>query len=184
MRVTSCALRSMPQNFSLGTKRRWPHDSRYDTHYRMVLYQASDTLALTGLTKSQLREWCSVRNLLPPDVLPSGPGRHALFTWQTALALRVLKAVRDDWAGEVASWAPSLRKFRKGLDQVPFPALWGTAVAFDQQRTPSIVRLPLTVDELGALIMPLDPHLTVLARSLALPPPDQLHLFPAMAVAR
>lgn len=163
---------------------RWFCNSEYDTHYGMILYQAADTVALTGLTKSQLREWCSVRHLLPPDVPPAGPGRHALFTWQTALALRVLKSLHDDWAGEVSSWAPAVRSFRESLGEVPFPALWGTAVVFDQLRSTRIVKLPQMIGELGALSIPLDPHLSVLAQSLAIPPPQQLHLFPPMAITR
>lgn len=148
----------------------------------MQLYQTADTLKLTGLTKSQLREWCSVRNLVPADILPNGPGRHALFSWQTALALRLLKAIHDDWAGEVASWAEPIRTFRAAIEHVPFPSLWGAVLRFDKNRCPTIYRPSTTVIDGPTLVLPLDPHLLVLATSLAIPPPDQLHLFPAMAV--
>ena len=100
----------------------------------MRLYQTADTLQLTGLTKNQLREWCSVRNLIPADILPNGPGRHALFSWQTALALRLLKSIHDDWAGEVASWAEPIRTFRGAIEHTAFPSLWGTVVRFDKDR--------------------------------------------------
>ena len=80
-------------------------------------------LRLTGLTKSQLREWCSVRNVIPADILPDGPGRHALFSWQSAPALRLLKSIHEDWAGEVASWAEPIRTFRAAIERTAFPSL-------------------------------------------------------------
>lgn len=150
----------------------------------MRLYQAADTLQLTGLTKSQLREWCSVRKLVPADTLPAGPGRHALFSWQTALALRLLKSIHDNWAGEVASWAEPIRAFRAAIEQTAFPSLWGAVVSFDQDRRPTLSRPTSAPIDGPALILPLDPHLLVLASCLAIPPPDQLDLFPAMAVGQ
>jgi len=37
---------------------------------------------------------------------------------------------------------------------------------------------------LGGVVVPLEPHLTLLAAKLSLPPPDQLPLFPPMVVSR
>lgn len=148
------------------------------------MYQAADMIVLTGLTRSQLREWCAVRNLVPADIPPNGPGRHALFSWQTALALRLLKSLHDDWAGEVATWAGPIREFRASLEHTAFPTLWGSAVQFDQGRRATIIRPSSYVFDAPSLFMPLNPHLLVLASSLAIAPPDQLNLFPAVAVAR
>jgi hypothetical protein len=150
----------------------------------MRFYQTADMVRLTGLTKSQLREWCSVRNLIPADILPNGPGRHALFSWQSALALRLLKCIHEEWAGEVAGWAEPIRTFRTAIERTAFPSLWGAVVRFDQDRRPTVYRPTSAIIDAPALILPLDPHLMVLASSLAIPPPDQLNLFPAMALAK
>ena len=150
----------------------------------MLLFQTADVLKLTGLTRSQLREWCSVRNLVPADVPANGPGRHALFSWQTALTLRLLKAIQGNWGGEVAGWAEAACKFRETIEDTPFPALWGTTVRFDEERCPAIFRQGSIVADRPMLSLPLDPHLLVLASTLAIPPPNQLHLFPPMAVSQ
>ena len=99
---------------------------------------------------------------------------------------QLLKSVHDDWAGEVASWAGPIRIFRGAIEHTAFPSLWGTVVRFDKDRRPSISRptYPLLVDGPISLILPLDPHLLVLASSLAIRPPDRLHLFPALAVGQ
>ena len=57
------------------------------------MFQAADVVLLTGLTVSQLREWSSPRrrNLIPADVTAAGPGRHALYSWQTILVLACSK---------------------------------------------------------------------------------------------
>nr|WP_322865929.1 hypothetical protein [Aquicoccus sp. G2-2]MEA1113197.1 hypothetical protein [Aquicoccus sp. G2-2] len=137
---------------------------------------------LTGLTKSQLREWCSVRQLLPPDIAPEGPGTHAMFTWQTAIALRVLKSIQDDWAGTVSAWAPVIRDFRAEIKRTSFPTLFGNAVIFDSLTSMTIQQeLEMTTGP-GILAVPLSPHLEVLATKLAIPLPDQLPLFPPMSV--
>ena len=139
-------------------------------------------IELTGLSKSQLREWCSVRQLLPSDIIPEGPGTHAMFTWQTAISLRILKSIHDDWAGTVSAWAPVVRDFRAEINGTPFPALFGNVVVFDSLTSMAIQKETELTAGSGGLVVPLDPHLEVLASKLAIPLPDQLPLFPPMAV--
>jgi hypothetical protein len=150
----------------------------------MQFYQSAETLVLTGLTKSQLREWCTVRALLEPDVPADGPGRHAMFAWHSILALRLLKSIREDWAGEVARWAGAVRHFRESIRGVPFPALWGSVVIFEDLYSSRLVKVSGHDFGHPSLSMPLDPHLLVLASRMAITPPDQLSLFLPSAVTR
>lgn len=148
----------------------------------MKMFQSFQMVELTGLTKNQLREWCSVRQLLPPDIVPEGPGTHAMFTWQTAIALRVLKSIQDDWAGTVSAWAPVVRDFRAEMKGTSFPTLYGNAVIFNSLTSMTIQKeLEMTTGS-GILAVPLNPHLEVLATRLSIPLPDQLPLFPPMSV--
>jgi len=150
----------------------------------MRLFQAADVVALTGLTRSQLREWSGRdrRNLVPPDIVPEGPGRHALFAWQTVLVLRLLKTLNNDFAVEVAAWAPGLNELRRNLEGISFPSLWGLFVYFPDRERPELMKPNMTVSNSGGLTLPLDPHLAAIATKLSIPPPEQLHLFPAIAV--
>lgn len=148
----------------------------------MRMFQSFQMVELTGLTKNQLREWCSVRKLLPPDIAPKGPGTHGMFTWQTAIALRILKSIQDDWAGTVSAWAPVVRDFRVEIKGSSFPALFGNAVIFDSLTSMTIQKELAITTGPGILAVPLNPHLEVLATKLAIPLPDQLPLFPPMSV--
>jgi len=151
----------------------------------MKLFQTADVLALTGLTKSQLREWTGKgrRELLYPDVEPDGPGRHALFSWQTLLALRILLVLHRDFAAEVGAWAPAARQLRAQLERVSFPSLWRMSAFFPNRETVLLTENVSDADR-GGLLVPLEPHLTVLATKLSTPRPDQLSLFPPMAVSQ
>jgi hypothetical protein len=152
----------------------------------MRLFQAADVIDLTGLTRSQLREWSGRdrRNLLPADVGPEGPGRHALYAWQTVLVLRLLKTLHTDFAVEVGAWAPGMNRLRRKLERVSFPSLWGLLVHFPCREQPELATPALGAPVSGGVLLPLDPHLLVIATKLSLPPPDQLPLFPAVAVTR
>lgn len=151
----------------------------------MKLFQAADVMELTGLTRSQLREWSSRdrRNLIPADVEPEGPGRHALYTWQTILVLRLLRALHTEFSVEVAAWAPGMNRLRQKLERVSFPSLWGSLVHFPNRESPELAGSSVSAP-LSGVLLPLDPHLLVIATKLSLPPPDQLFLFPAVAVRR
>jgi hypothetical protein len=147
------------------------------------LFQSADVLGLSGLTPSQLREWSSRarRNLLPADVPAQGPGRHALYAWQTILALRLLKTVHTDFAAEVGAWAPGIVSLRRRLEKVSFPSLWGYCVYFPCPESPELVVPSRTSLVWTGLMLPLEPHLLVMSTKLSLSPPDQLPLFPAVA---
>ena len=151
----------------------------------MRLFQAADALDVTGLTRSQLREWTGRgrRELISPDVDPDGPGRRSLYAWQTLLVLRLLLVLHNDFAAEVGAWAPAVKNLREKLDRVSFPSLWRLSVFFPNRQTALLVD---DVAEIGSagVILPLESHLTVLATKLSLPRPNQLSLFPPMAVSR
>ena len=151
----------------------------------MKLFQSADVLDVTGLTRSQLREWTGRgrRELISPDIGPDGPGRHALYAWQTLLVLRLLLVLHNDYAAEVGAWAPAAKNLREKLDSTSFPSLWHFSVFFPNRRTALLIDDVSKIGNSG-LILPLESHLTVLASKLSLPRPDQLSLFPPTAVSR
>jgi hypothetical protein len=152
---------------------------------QVQLLQSSDVLNLTGMTRHQLREWSGKkrRNILPPDVEPRGPGRHALYSWRTILALRILRLLHEEFAIEVGAWSEAIRVFRAELEVATFTELWGSSVAFLNTRQAKLVESGLSL-EYDHLTIPLRSHLEEISRQLAMPPPTQLALFPAMAVAQ
>ena len=149
------------------------------------LYQAADAIALTGLTRNQLREWTSRgrRAIILADVCAEGPGRHALYSWQSLLVLRLLRSLSVDFAVELTAWSAAANDLRTKLGDIPFPALWQLAVLFSSAQTAELVSDEPPPFKHG-LFLPLNPHLQVLADKLAIPRPDQLPLFPPMAVSR
>lgn len=149
------------------------------------LLQSADVLEVTGLTRNQLREWTGRgrRELMPPDVEPGGPGRHALYTWQSALVLRLLLVLHNEFAAKVGAWAPAAKNLRKKLDGAPFPNLWHLSVCFPDCHTALLVEDVTKLDHPG-LILPLEPHLAVLSSKLSLPQPVQLSLFLPIEVTR
>ena len=148
-----------------------------------MMFQAADVVLLTGLTVSQLREWSSSRrrNLIPADVDAAGPGRHALYSWQTILVLRLLRELRDDFAVDLAAWAPALVELRQELQGISFPSLWGTLLTFQSRHSPPLLSARTPALRTG-IVIPLDPHLLPIATKLSFPPPDQLFLFPVASV--
>ena len=175
--------------------RMYSHYSGYTTHYSattllirayaMILLQSADVLEVTGLTRSQLREWTGRgrRELILPDVEPAGPGRHALYAWQTLLVLRVLLVLNNEYAAEVGAWASAARNLRQKLERISFPSLWHLSAYFPNCDTALLVDDISMIGSSG-LVLPLEPHLTVLASKLSLPRPAQLTLFPPMAVSQ
>jgi len=157
----------------------------YDTRYNMQLVQSSEACGLSGLTLHQVREWCIRRGIVAPDVAPAGPGRHALYSWQTLLVLRVLRHLHDSFSIEVGAWTEAMASLREQLQGRPFPVLWGSGVLFSSTRDASLLWLGTGNEIRLGLLIALDPHLTVLADGLTLPgPPNQLPLFPAVMVQR
>lgn len=148
------------------------------------MVQASDAAKLSGLTPHQLREWCMRRAILAADVPPNGPGRHALYSWRTILSLRVLNELHVRFGAEVGGWARSIRNLRDGLEHRSFHSLWGAAALFrgrDDETT--ILEVRHISIERGSIVLPLDPHLEIVAYGLKLESRvPQLQLFPATLV--
>lgn len=147
----------------------------------MQLMQASDAARLGGVTLHQLREWCGRRDILTPDVPGAGRGRHALFSWQTVLAIRLLHELAERFGIEVGAWRGGIRSFRANVDGRPFPLLWHAYAEFPNRDIAVITPSPSTDGE-GALAVPLAPHLRAIAQDFALPPDPQLPLFAAVGL--
>jgi MerR HTH family regulatory protein len=143
--------------------------------------QAADAARLAGLTSHQLREWCARRGIVTPDVPGAGRGRHALFSWQTVLALRLLGELNQRFGVEVGAWKGALGEFRALVEGRSYPGLWNALVAFpDCNHARLIDSRPVGSEAL--LLLPLSPHLQAIAQDLALPPESQLTLFPAVGL--
>ncbi len=151
-----------------------------------MMFQASDATVLTGLTPHQLREWCgrSRRGILPADVLPGGPGRNALYSWQTLLTLRLLLSLQKGFGVELTKYAQAAVELRAQLQGISFPSLWPVSAVFQTHLTVDLSTNPAELLKQGGLALPLAPHLTVLATALSLPIDKQLSLLPPMAVQK
>ena len=99
------------------------------------------------------------------------------------LVLRLLLVLHNEFAAEVGAWAPAAKDLRDKLNSTSFPSLWHLSVFFPNRHTALLVDDANKVGHSG-LILPLEPHLTVLSFKLSLPPPDQLSLLLPMAVSR
>jgi hypothetical protein len=150
----------------------------------MQLVQASDASQLSGLSPHQLREWCGRRAVLVPDVPAAGRGRHALFSWQTILALRILLEIHDRFGAEVGAWRVAIGQCRDLLRGRPFPGLWGVSISFPSCTEAQLVEYhsPHLIDPL--LTIPLAPHLEALALAFSMPENQQLPLFSAVEIRR
>ena len=149
----------------------------------MQLIQSADACRLTGLTSHQLREWCTRRAILPPDVPGGGRGRHALFSWQTVLALRLLKELHERFGVEVGAWKGALEDCRRHLNGRAFPGLWTTTAVFTNRHQARLI----DEGEVGTealLVLPLEPHLQAIAVGFAFPPQAQFPLFRAVELRR
>jgi len=143
--------------------------------------QAADASRLAGLTSHQLREWCARRCIVTPDVPGAGRGRHALFSWQTVLTLRLLRELNERFGAEVGAWKGALGEFRALVAGRSFPGLWSTLVAFPNCDHARLIESRSVGGE-ALLLLPLAPHLQAIAEDFALPPEPQLPLFPAVGL--
>jgi len=150
----------------------------------MQLVQASDAIRLSGLTEHQLREWCGRRSVVTPDVPASGRGRHALFSWQTILALRVLNELHTRFGVEVGAWRQAIGQCQRIFRSKSFPNLWGVSVVFADFNEVVLMNYANVAEMSAHICIPLDPHLRVLAIDDAAPPELQLPLFAAVEVHR
>ncbi|TGR83016.1 MerR family transcriptional regulator [Mesorhizobium sp. M2D.F.Ca.ET.223.01.1.1] len=149
----------------------------------MQLMQTSDAARLAGVTVHQLREWCTRRDILSPDVPGAGRGRHALFSWQTVLAVRLLHELNERFGIEVGAWRGAIREFRAIIGGRPFPVLWHAYAQFSDCGHAVVTASP-PVDGNTVVVVPLAPHLQAIAQDFALPPEPQLPLFPAVGLRR
>ena len=139
---------------------------------------------IAGISENQLKEWCTRRKLISPDVAPQGRGHNALFAWQTLLVLRLLATLHRDFGGTVAHWAPILQTWRLSLEGRSFPTLFGLVVVSDGARIQIAASAGGRVLD-ALLVLPLDPHLDAIAASLRDDGRDlQLPLFPPLLVKR
>lgn len=140
---------------------------------------------LTGLTANQLREWSHRRDLVPPDIEAGGPGRPALYSWQTVLLLRIAVVLRERFKIELQAHKDLLHALHDLLSGVPFPALRGCVLALRAMEhgellSEGIVRVG--VNEPDTLFLHLDPHLDVLEVEFA--PQDQSGQLPLFRAVR
>jgi len=137
----------------------------------MELVQFSDALRLTNLSENQLREWCGKRGLFQPTVPARGPGRLALFSWQDLIALRIFHEIISVFGGRASGWATGVGGLRQRLDDQFFPSLWGKSAIFSDQSSAALGIFSGVSLASAALIVPLDPHLAVVANHAT---PEQL----------
>ncbi|MBY5775461.1 MerR family transcriptional regulator [Rhizobium leguminosarum] len=141
---------------------------------------------LTGLTANQLREWSNRRNLVPPDIEARGPGRPALYSWQTVLLLRIAVVLRERFKIELQSHKDLLHALRDLFSGVPFPALRGCVLALRAMEHGELLHegmVSVGTDDQDTLFLRLNPHLDVLEVEFALQDQSgQLPLFRAVRV--
>lgn len=142
---------------------------------------------LTGLSTAKLREWTSRRALIPADVPPKSQGSPAQYSWQTILLLRIAAGLRNRFHLELQVHQALFTSLRTALRGKSFIALWGKKLVLYGMADWSLMEESETAflrDD--ALIIRLNPHLSVLAEGFALPNPTsaigQLDFFPATAV--
>jgi DNA-binding transcriptional MerR regulator len=146
---------------------------------------AGQVLKLTGLTANQLREWSHRRGLVPPDIDAGGPGRPALYSWQTVLLLRIAVILRQQFKIELQAHKSLLHALHDLFAGTPFPALRGYVLALRDMATGEL--LPEGLIRVGAsdpdtLFLRLDPHLDVIATQFS--PQDQSGQLPLFRAVR
>lgn len=138
---------------------------------------------LTGLSTAKLREWTTRRALFSSDVPPRGKGSPASFSWQTILVLRLAVLLRERFAVELECHRPGFKALRARLATTSFIGLWGMSAALTADGQWSLLEESAAAPE-DALLLLLDPHLTVIRDGFALPGDTvaQLDLFSLPAV--
>lgn len=150
------------------------------------LFQAADALALAGVSRSQLREWCGKgrRGIIAPDVSAQGSGRVALYSWRTLVVIRVLHHLQTRYGIEVSAWIGAVAEFRSCLEARSFLAAWQCAAQFGSNETCTLVPEADPPSALDGLFIRLEPHMAPMATAMAIPRSDQLPLFPLVAIGR
>lgn len=141
--------------------------------------------SLTGLTANQLREWSHRRDLIPPDVDAGGPGRPALYSWQTVLLLRIAVVLRERFRIELQAHKDLLHALRDLFSGVPFPTLRGCVLALRAMEHGELLSegmVRVGGGDPDTLFLGLDPHLDVLETEFA--PQDQSGQLPLFRAVR
>ena len=141
--------------------------------------------SLTGLTANQLREWSHRRDLIPPDVDAGGPGRPALYSWQTVLLLRIAVVLRERFRIELQGHKNLLHALQELFSGVPFPTLRGCVLALRAMEHGELLTEGMVCvggDDPDTLFLGLDPHLDVLETEFA--PQDQSRQLPLFRAVR
>lgn len=146
---------------------------------------AGQVQSLTGLTADQLREWSHRRDLVPPDVAAEGPGRPALYSWQTVLLLRIAVVLRERFRIELQAHKHLLHALRDLFSGVPFPTLRGRVLALRAMEHGELLSegmVRVGVGDPDTLFLRLDPHLDVLEADFA--PQDETRQLPLFRAVR
>lgn len=149
----------------------------------MQLIQAADAARLAGVSRHQLKEWCTRRRIVSPDVPGAGRGRHALFSWQTVLTVRVLSELHARFYIEIGAWQGGVNELRALLEGKFFPGLWDAWATFPDRERAFLLDEPV-MGARALVALPLAPHLSAIAGGFSLPPARQLPLFPAVGLRR
>lgn len=142
---------------------------------------------LIGLSTERLREWSSRRALIPADVQNRGRGSPAQYGWQAILLLRIASLLKDRYHLELHAYRALFAGMRETLSGSSFLKLWGRSLAIYDSKTWELLDASAaSTASADAIIIRLDPHLSVLAAEFAMPSPapaGQLELFPARLVS-
>jgi len=107
-----------------------------------------------------------------------------MYAWQTLLTLRLLLVLHARFGVEIGQLADVAKTLRIRLKGTSFPALWPLRAAMVDSQTIELTTHPEDVIADGGIVLPLRPHLEVLATAMSLPVDEQLPLLPPMAVSR
>lgn len=186
-----CSKLAWPCDMKLSSRRAVAelHPSGYDAHFQKgacVLaaprhITAKEVQRLTGLTSSQLREWTNRRCLILPDLLPSGPGTRARYSWQTVLVLRLAVSLKGVFHVELQAHQDLFAQLSAFLSKRPFHSLAGQVLIIhangDFELDDAAYARAFYDD---AIVLCLDSHLNVLSAEFEMTPfPIQRTLFPA-----
>lgn len=135
------------------------------------LITAKEVQRLTGLTSSQLREWTSRRCLVQPDMLPSGPGTRARYSWQTVMVLRLAASLKGVFHVELQAHQDLFARLSAFLSKQPFQSLAGHVLYVHANGDFELndAACPRAFND-DAIVLCLAPHLNVLSAEFDMTP--------------
>ena len=134
---------------------------------RTPLFQASEVVRLTCLSRHRLTEWCGRRSIFQPLVPASGIGRVALHSWQDIIALCLLLEIFTVFGGRTSNRAIGIGELRQLLERQSFLTLRGKAAIFRDRTSVSIADVRTMLDMPPAPVVSLDSHCEVFAAAFA-----------------